>query len=90
MSLRYPLTCLFVFLAGCGDPAPEPQVVVAEAPVGKDVYMMYCAQCHGVDGDGKSLAENEDIKEFYLGFSEGNRASFRDAKHYRRRKRWLG
>ena len=42
-----------------------------------------------MDGDGKSLAENEDVKEFYLGFSSGGRRSFRDVKSYRRRKRWL-
>jgi branched-chain amino acid transport system ATP-binding protein len=42
-----------------------------------------------LDGDAKSLSENEDVKEFYLGISEGRRKSFRDGKHYRRRKRWL-
>ncbi len=42
-----------------------------------------------MDGDAKALAENEDVKEFYLGVSEGRRKSFRDGKHYRRRKRWL-
>jgi len=42
-----------------------------------------------LDGDAKALAENEDVKEFYLGVSEGQRKSFRDGKHYRRRKRWL-
>jgi branched-chain amino acid transport system ATP-binding protein len=42
-----------------------------------------------MDGDAKALAENEDVKEFYLGISEGRRKSFRDVKHYRRRKRWL-
>jgi branched-chain amino acid transport system ATP-binding protein len=42
-----------------------------------------------MDGDAKVLAENEDVKEFYLGISEGRRKSFRDVKHYRRRKRWL-
>jgi branched-chain amino acid transport system ATP-binding protein len=42
-----------------------------------------------MDGAAKSLAENEDVKEFYLGISEGRRKSFRDSKHYRRRKRWL-
>jgi branched-chain amino acid transport system ATP-binding protein len=42
-----------------------------------------------LDGDAKALAENEDVKEFYLGVSEGKRKSFRDGKHYRRRKRWL-
>jgi branched-chain amino acid transport system ATP-binding protein len=42
-----------------------------------------------MDGVGKSLAENEDVKEFYLGFSTGERKSFRDVKSYRRRKRWL-
>jgi branched-chain amino acid transport system ATP-binding protein len=42
-----------------------------------------------MDGAAKSLAENEDVKEFYLGISEGRRKSFREGKHYRRRKRWL-
>ena len=42
-----------------------------------------------MDGEGKALAQNEDVKEFYLGFSTGGRKSFRDVKSYRRRKRWL-
>ncbi|MCX7961585.1 MAG: ABC transporter ATP-binding protein [Burkholderiales bacterium] len=42
-----------------------------------------------MDGDAKALAENEDVKEFYLGFSSAGRRSFRDVKSYRRRKRWL-
>ena len=42
-----------------------------------------------MDGDAKSLSENEDVKEFYLGISDGRRKSFREGKHYRRRKRWL-
>jgi len=42
-----------------------------------------------LDGDAKSLAENEDVKEFYLGIAEGKRKSFREGKHYKRRKRWL-
>ncbi len=42
-----------------------------------------------MDGDAKSLSENEDVKEFYLGISGGRRKSFREGKHYRRRKRWL-
>ena len=42
-----------------------------------------------MDGEGQSLAQNEDVKEFYLGFSSGGRKSFRDVKSYRRRKRWL-
>ena len=42
-----------------------------------------------MDGEAKSLAENEDVKEFYLGVSAGERKSFRDTKSYRRRKRWL-
>ncbi len=42
-----------------------------------------------MDGDAASLRENEDVKEFYLGLSSGGRRSFRDVKHYRRRKRWL-
>jgi branched-chain amino acid transport system ATP-binding protein len=42
-----------------------------------------------LDGEGSALAQNEDVKEFYLGFSSGGRKSFRDVKSYRRRKRWL-
>ena len=42
-----------------------------------------------LDGDAASLKSNEDVKEFYLGMSTGGRRSFRDVKHYRRRKRWL-
>lgn len=43
-----------------------------------------------MDGPASSLRENEDVKEFYLGLSTAGRKSFRDVKHYRRRKRWLG
>jgi branched-chain amino acid transport system ATP-binding protein len=43
-----------------------------------------------LDGDRTTISENEDIKEFYLGLSGvGQRKSYRDAKHYKRRKRWL-
>jgi branched-chain amino acid transport system ATP-binding protein len=42
-----------------------------------------------MDGQADALAQNEDVKEFYLGMSGENRRSFRDVKHYRRRKRWL-
>lgn len=42
-----------------------------------------------MDGDAKQLANNEDVKEFYLGISTEGRKSFKDVKHYRRRKRWL-
>jgi len=42
-----------------------------------------------MDGAAKELAENEDVKEFYLGISREGKKSFRDAKFYRRRKRWL-
>ena len=42
-----------------------------------------------LDGEAKTLRENEDVKEFYLGIGETGRRSFRDVKHYKRRKRWL-
>ena len=42
-----------------------------------------------MDGAASDLASNEDVKEFYLGISSGERKSFRDVKSYRRRKRWL-
>jgi branched-chain amino acid transport system ATP-binding protein len=43
-----------------------------------------------MDGDPQKLLRDEDVKEFYLGLhGEGERKSFRDVKHYKRRKRWL-
>ena len=42
-----------------------------------------------LDGTAESLRGNEDVKEFYLGLAAGGRKSFRDVKHYKRRKRWL-
>ena len=42
-----------------------------------------------LDGDAPTLANNEDVKEFYLGMSGSDRKSFRNVKAYRRRKRWL-
>jgi branched-chain amino acid transport system ATP-binding protein len=42
-----------------------------------------------LDGHAAALRENEDVKEFYLGLSGSGRRSYRDVKHYRRRKRWL-
>jgi len=43
-----------------------------------------------LDGTQKDLKENEDVKEFYMGLTEvGKKKSYREVKHYRRRKRWL-
>jgi branched-chain amino acid transport system ATP-binding protein len=42
-----------------------------------------------LDGAAETLRDNEDVKEFYLGVGEAGRKSFRDVKHYKRRKRWL-
>ncbi len=42
-----------------------------------------------MDGQASMLRENEDVKEFYLGVSEGDKKSFREVKSYKRRKRWL-
>ena len=42
-----------------------------------------------LDGTAEELRNNKDVKEFYLGISEGERVNFREVKHYRRRKRWL-
>ena len=42
-----------------------------------------------MDGTAEALSTNEDVKEFYLGLGGEGRKSFREVKHYRRRKRWL-
>ena len=44
-----------------------------------------------LDGPAVKLRDNQDVQEFYMGLSEvGIRKSYREVKHYRRRKRWLG
>jgi len=44
-----------------------------------------------LDGPAEKLRDNADIKEFYLGLTQlGARKSYREVKHYKRRKRWLG
>jgi branched-chain amino acid transport system ATP-binding protein len=44
-----------------------------------------------LDGPAERLKDNEDVKEFYLGLSAvGQKKSYKDIKHYKRRKRWLG
>ena len=56
-------------------------------------YSAYAAvmdSCRGVmDGAASDLANNEDVKDFYLGVGGGERKSFKDVKSYKRRKRWL-
>jgi branched-chain amino acid transport system ATP-binding protein len=43
-----------------------------------------------LEGTAAELSDNPDIKEFYLGLGEsGHRRSYREVKHYKRRKRWL-
>jgi branched-chain amino acid transport system ATP-binding protein len=42
-----------------------------------------------LDGAARELLENEDVREFYLGSGEKERRSYKDAKRYKRRKRWL-
>ena len=42
-----------------------------------------------LDGPAEKLREDRDVQEFYLGSRGGEQASYRDVKHYRRRKRWL-
>jgi branched-chain amino acid transport system ATP-binding protein len=44
-----------------------------------------------LSGTAENLSQNEDVREFYMGLSAvGSRKSYREVKHYRRRKRWLG
>jgi branched-chain amino acid transport system ATP-binding protein len=42
-----------------------------------------------LDGDAATLSDNADVREFYLGLTEIGKKSYRDVKHYKRRKRWL-
>ena len=56
---------------------------------GSDTFGHIEAACARGEGDAAGLRENPDVKEFYLGLAGESRKSFRDVKHYRRRKRWL-
>ena len=42
-----------------------------------------------LDGNARELLENEDVREFYLGSGKKERKRYKDAKRYKRRKRWL-
>ena len=42
-----------------------------------------------MDRPADMLARDDDVREFYFGLTEGQRRSYREVKHYRRRKRWL-
>jgi len=42
-----------------------------------------------LDGDSETLRDNADVREFYLGLTDIGKKSYRDVKHYKRRKRWL-
>lgn len=66
----------------------EQNAAVALA-IADDAYVMENGKIV-LSGTAAELRGNEDVKEFYLGLSElGGRKSYRDVKHYRRRKRWL-
>ena len=43
-----------------------------------------------LDGAASKLRDNEDVQEFYMGLSEVGKKSYKEVKHYKRRKRWLG
>src|SRR5918996_1263106 len=65
------------------------QNAVAALRIADDGYVMENGRIV-LDADAERLRTNEDVQEFYLGLTEvGQRKSYRDVKHYRRRKRWL-
>ncbi len=73
------LICLltsFCLLLGCSDPSTQETVETQEGmlPTGQDTYMMYCAQCHGAEGDGKAFIELDRPARSFVdgGFSFGN------------------
>ncbi len=65
------------------------QNAVAALSISQYAYVMENGRMV-LDGPAEKVAENEDVKEFYLGLDQvGRRKSYREAKHYKRRKRWL-
>jgi mono/diheme cytochrome c family protein len=68
---------LLLVLLGCSDPAPQQQEMtkpVAVVQQGQEIYMLYCASCHGQTGDGKGLVELDRPARSFVdgGFSFGN------------------
>ena len=74
MKIEFTICSIAVFLSACSDPASESIEVAAPIPTGEETYMMYCAQCHGVTGDGQSfIALDRPARSFIDGgFSFGN------------------
>jgi branched-chain amino acid transport system ATP-binding protein len=65
------------------------QNAIAALGIANDGYVMENGKVV-LSGPAEKLRDNEDVREFYLGLSAvGSRKSYRDIKHYRRRKRWL-
>jgi branched-chain amino acid transport system ATP-binding protein len=60
----------------------------AALSIGHRGYVVEMGRCV-LDGQAQELLKNEDVKEFYLGAGESKRKSYKDAKRYKRRKRWL-
>jgi branched-chain amino acid transport system ATP-binding protein len=60
----------------------------AALSIGHRGYVVEMGRCV-LDGQAQELLKNEDVKEFYLGAGETKRKSYKDAKRYKRRKRWL-
>jgi len=66
------------------------QNAIAALDIAEHGYVMESGRVV-LDGEADQLKANEDVREFYLGFGElGQRKSYREVKHYKRRKRWLG
>jgi len=60
----------------------------AALSIGNRGYVVEMGRCV-LDGQAQELLKNEDVREFYLGAGETKRKSYKDAKRYKRRKRWL-
>ena len=75
--------------AGCQRPAREQNAMMALS-IAEVGYVMETGKVV-MDGEAQKLLADEDVQEFYLGLhgDGGERKSFRDVKHYKRRKRWL-
>jgi len=76
--MKYKLLLIFytAFILGCDEDPKEPLALRLEVPAqnGEEIFMMYCAQCHGISGDGKSFIELDRPARSFVdgGFSFGN------------------
>lgn len=74
MRITVTLISIAFFLSACNDPPPNSVQEIVQIQSGEEIFALYCAQCHGFEGDGKGLIELDRPARSFVdgGFSFGN------------------